>query len=327
MWREMSKIVIKLVLLAIPFFVILPLYCFFCKENYLDGEYAMYHQQRDYLLKNKDNNEVLILGDSRTKADFDPIILGDGVYNISLGGATPVEGYYSLKEYLSNHEAPKTLILAYAPMHYMDVDTFWSRTIYFHNITAQDALEVFKTAKQYQKTEKVFIKQYPIEYMMHYFYFPNKYAVAIKRSAFSSRKEENNKKYRQMEMTLGHTFYGVQDGSTDFCGEAKVEDFQSSDLIDHYLDQIFVLAKEYHISVIMEQTPINESSHAIITKDFKKNYRTYLANLQVKYPEVNVYPDFYWYENRFFGDADHLNQNGCKEYSEYIKNKYPDIFE
>ena len=129
MWKEIGRLFGKLVLLVAPFFVVLPLYCAHFQDYYMDDEYAMYHAQRDYLLENQDHNDVIILGDSRTKAGLMPELLSDSTYNLALGGASPIEGYYSLREYLDNHPAPGTLILCYAPMHYMDVDTLWTRTV------------------------------------------------------------------------------------------------------------------------------------------------------------------------------------------------------
>ena len=49
MWKEIGSIVKKLILLLFPFFLLLPLYCMLFPENYLDGEYAMYRQQQDYV--------------------------------------------------------------------------------------------------------------------------------------------------------------------------------------------------------------------------------------------------------------------------------------
>ena len=96
MWKEIGSIVKKLILLLFPFFLLLPLYCMLFPENYLDGEYAMYRQQQDYVQgKTGTAARVLIVGDSRTKAGMDPALLWEGSYNIALGGTTPIEGYYA----------------------------------------------------------------------------------------------------------------------------------------------------------------------------------------------------------------------------------------
>ena len=115
MWKEIGSIVKKLILLLFPFFLLLPLYCMLFPENYLDGEYAMYRQQQDYVQgKTGTAARVLIVGDSRTKAGMDPALLWEGSYNIALGGTTPIEGYYALKEYIETHadDLPQTVVIA-----------------------------------------------------------------------------------------------------------------------------------------------------------------------------------------------------------------------
>jgi len=326
MWKSIWKIAYRLLALVLPFFIILPLYCANFQEYYMDDEYAMYHAQRDYLLENKDYNRVVILGDSRTKAGFMPKYLSDSTYNIALGGASPIEGYYSLKEYLSAHEAPETLIIAYAPMHYMDVDTLWTRTVYFHNITKEDAMELFETAKQFQNTDKILIEDYELEFLQYQLYMPNKYATALKNAGFFFRHTKTVAKYEAVTESKGHSFYGLLESSDGINGEAKVSDFAPSDIITHYMGEIFKLCEENGIQAIVEAAPMNETSYSIITDSFKENYRMYMAKLQKEHPEAEIYGDFYCYTNDHFGDADHLNEKGTKVFSQYIKEKYARVF-
>ena len=117
MWRQIGKLISKILAIILPVVLVMQIFCAAFPMSYMDVEYAMYKQQKDYISKNHDTNRVLILGDSRAKASFMPDVLGEDVYNISLGGISPVESYYMLKEYLENHDAPEYLILAYAPMH------------------------------------------------------------------------------------------------------------------------------------------------------------------------------------------------------------------
>ena len=330
MWKDIRKIIAKLLLLVVPFFVVLPLYCAHFQDYYMDDEYAMYHAQRDYLLNNHDTKQVIILGDSRTKAGFMPEYLSKSTYNLALGGASPIEGYYSLKEYLQNHEAPKTLILCYAPMHYMDVDTLWTRTIYFHNITDEDAKELFETAGGYTCTEKILIEDYPLQYLEHRLYLPNKYATALKNAGFVFRHKQTVKKYNEMIESKGHSYYGMADYSDGIDGEAKVSDFAASDIITEYMHRIVKLCSEKQIRVIVESAPVNETSYGIISDSFKEHYRAYMTALKhdfhKEYENVEVFTDFYCYANDQFGDADHLNPKGCKEFSKFIRKKYKEVF-
>ena len=62
---------------------------------------------------------IIILGDSSGKAGIIPDRLGEDVYNVAVGGFSPVEQYFYLKKYLQNGEAPEYIILTYTPYHLM----------------------------------------------------------------------------------------------------------------------------------------------------------------------------------------------------------------
>lgn len=324
MWKDIREIICKLIALILPFFILLPLYCSLFQSCYLDDEYAMYQQQKDCVSGKIDMDKVrvLVLGDSRTKAGFKPTLLWEETYNIALGGATPIEGYYSLKEYLSNHESPETVVIAYAPMHYMDVDTLWTRSVYFHTLDKEDFRDLAKRAEQFEDTESILIENYETEYLMYQLYLPNKYATALKKSLFVMRRKKTEQKYDMMVGMKGYTTYGTEEQSGGINGEAKVSDFSESDIITWYLGEIFRLCEKNEIQVVLEQTPMNETSYAILTPEFKEHYRGYMYGLAQQYPEVLIYPDFYCYPNDCFGDADHLNSHGVEVFDEFLKKKY-----
>lgn len=327
MWKEIRQITLKLIALILPFFVLLPLYCRFFPMYYLDDEYAMYRQQKDYVTGqlNTEDARILILGDSRTKAGFKPQLLWQGTYNIALGGGSPIEGYYSLKEYLNHHKAPEAVIIAYAPMHYMDVDTLWTRSIYFHTLSEQDFRDLTTRAETFEHTQNILIENYKTEYLMYKYYMPNKYATALKKSAFVGRYEKTKQKYDTMAEFKGYTTYGTAAESGDINGEAKVSDFAPSDILTWYLEAMIVLCKEQGIRVILEQTPMNETSYGILTPEFKAHYREYMQALAAEYADVEIYPDFYCYPNNCFGDADHLNSRGVEVFDAFLMEKYGDL--
>lgn len=326
MWQQIWKLVKKFIMTVLPLFLVLPLYCAFFPMWYMDEEYAMYRQQKDYVSKNTDNNRVLIIGDSRTKAGMMPDALSDGCYNLALGGTTPIEGYYTLKEYLTYHPAPECVVVAYAPMHYMDVDALWTRNIYFHVMNRADAHELFTLAAACEDHENILIENYRLEYAMYQFYMPNKYCTALKNAAFIGRRQENVTKYEQVMEQRGHNFFGMANGSGDVNGEAKEQDFIPSDVITLYMQKLFDLCKEQGIRVIVEQLPMNETSRAMLTDDFKTHYREYMYELAVANPTVQIFGDFYMYPNDYFGDADHLNETGALVYCQFMKERYPDVF-
>lgn len=329
MWKEIGKTAGKLLILLVPFFVLLPLYCAFFPEYYMDDEYAMYKQQKDYVKGSREENSVIILGDSRAKAGFVPDWFAKDCYNLSLGGATPIEGYYSLKEYLENHPVPETVILSYAPMHYMDVDTLWTRSVYFHTMDTEDFMEIINTAKEYEDddNQSILIDNYPVEYVMYKAYMPNKYATALKKAGFVFRYQKTKEKYAQMEAGRGQSYYGTADYSDSFNGEAKVTNFLPNRIITHYmLWELLSLCSDNNIHVIVKNMPMNEASYAILTDDFKTHYAQYMEALQSWYENFIFDTDLTAYPNDCFGDADHLNKKGTERFYQELKEEYPELF-
>lgn len=332
MWRQIGKLASRILIVVLPVVLVMQLFCFAFPMAYMDVEYAMYKQQKDYISKNHDANRVLILGDSRAKASFVPDVLGDDVYNISLGGISPVESYYMLKEYLENHDAPEYLFLAYAPMHLSCVneqnDNFilWKRCIYFHTFNQDDFFELARKRNHFENNEIIEREHIYLEYAMHKFYFPNKYGTALKKMFFENRYKANREKYDLMVKQRGYSLFGVDGENGGINGEAKLDDFLYSDMLDYYLNQIFELCRQHEIKVVMEQLPMTETSYIIIKDAFYDHYEEYLNQLARNNPDVLINPYLTMYSNTLFGDADHLNTEGAKMFSESIKERYPQVF-
>lgn len=326
MWRDIWRLFRNFICIVVPLVGAISLYCALFPEWYMDGEYAMYQQHEDYLCKNNDYNRTLILGDSRAKAAFIPEQLSEQCYSVALGGTTPVEGYYSLKEYLEHHPAPEYVIMAYAPMHYTKIDALWTRNIYFHVMNDDDAVELFEIAKQCEDNEQILREHYRLEYAMYRLYMPNKYCTALKNARFIQRYDFNKNKYEEVQAARGHSYFGLANGSSGVNAETKVDDFVASDVITIYVQKTLDLCEEQGIQVVVEQLPMNETSRRILTDDFKAHYREYMYELAIANPKVQIFGDFYMFPNDFFGDADHLNSMGANEYSTFMKGKYPNLF-
>lgn len=332
MWQQITKLASKIIIIVLPVVVLMQIFCATLPMVYMDGEYAMYRQQKDYIAKETDYNRVVIFGDSRSKAGFMPDILGNDVYNLSLGGITPVETYYMLQEYVENHGAPEYLILAYAPLHLCRADenndgcVLWNRCIYFHTFNQADFFELARERRQYDNSYMIDRDHIYLEYAMYQLYFPNKYGTALKNAIFGSRYHANMDKYAQMEAQRGYSLFGVGGVNGGINGEAKMDDFTYSDLTDAYLNKIFAYCREQNIKVVLEQLPMTETSAHVLTDDFYKHYQEYLNQIAQNNPDVLVNPYIESYSDTLFGDADHLSTEGAAMFSNIIRERYPQIF-
>lgn len=327
MWWQIGKLFIKFIRIVLPVFAALSLYCALFPMYYMDGEYAMYRQQKDYVTGNGEDNRVLIIGDSRAKAGFIPDELSDDCYNLALGGTTPIEGYYTLKQYLKHHPAPEYVIIAYASKYLITEEHFWTRTVYFHTMDIADIREIFEIATGHQDNSDILSDHYKLEYAMYWYYMPNKYCTALKNAGFIGRYEFNVYKYEQMKSERGHNYFGTANGNAGTNIEVRTyDDFNSSDVITLYMQKLIDLCEDNHIKVVVEQLPINETSGARMQNAFKEHYYDYMLALANANPDVELHGDFKIYPNEYFGDTSHLNQTGATVWCEEMKKRYPEIF-
>ncbi|MCR5655430.1 MAG: hypothetical protein K6G07_07330 [Lachnospiraceae bacterium] len=331
MWKEIGKLILRFTgVVAIAVLILMAVAKSVPFMRYMDGEYAMYRQNADYARKTEayaaePDPKTLILGDSRTKAGMIPELLGTNTYNMALGGSTPVETYYIFKEYLEHHAAPEYVLIAFAPSHYEYSGTFWSRTMYFHTMRSEDAMEIFQTAESVGDTE--FAKEhYRLHYLMYKFYAPNKYGAALRRSIGEDRFEKNVKMYVECTDAKGQHYFGTAKSITGVVEEAQEKEFHAGTMEKIYMQKLLDLCKEHGCKAIVESMPFSLTSYRLFAQEYKDAYNDYMTELAVANPEVSVYNYFYCYDDTCFGDESHLNASGAEAYSLYIRERYPYAF-
>ena len=329
MQNGFSKFTLKCALFVIPILVFcIAVHIVFIKfpMYFFDGEYAMYQQQKDYIYNNTDYNRVIILGDSKAKAAYSPLLLSDETYNLSLGGATSIENYYSLKEYLDHNEAPETIFISFAPFHYMEIDCLWTRSVYFHRISDTDIDEIYNTALLYDGSDEI-TENYDKLRSQYKYYSVVKYGKPFLKAFTENRYEKNSKTYRDMNNSKGQVYFGDKEYCDDLGPEQEYNDFEPLDIMDHYLRITIDMCIENDIDVIVDTLPINEATYKACKESYLQGYSDYMNKLQSDYPQIIVNTDLCYYGNEYFGDATHFNSKGTEKYSEYIKNKYSYVFE
>ena len=300
-------------------FAIFPMYFF-------DGEYAMYKQQKDYIYNNTDYNKVIILGDSKAKAAYSPLLLSDETYNLSLGGTSFVEGYYSLKEYLDHNKAPETVFISFTSIHFMDFDRFWTRSVYFHRLSDADIKEIYNTALLYGESDEIAENYNELRLQYKYYSF-EKYGKPFLNALDGNRYEKNSETYRDLNDSKGQINFGDKEYCDALGPEREYSDFEPLDIMDHYLRITIDMCIENDIDVIVDTLPMNEATYNFCEESYLQGYSDYMNKLQSDYPQIIVNTDLCYYGNEYFGDATHFNSKGTEKYSEYIKNKYSYVFE
>lgn len=290
--------------------------------SYMDDEYALYIQQRDFIRNDQHPYKIIFMGDSRMKAGALPDQISEEAYNFALGGANTYEMYYSLVYYLEKHPAPKTLVLGFSPVHYESHGEFSARTLYFHFLRREDERTILSKIAELDKNnqeQKKIAKKGAWPYDLRLL---SEYCWTIYGSEFK-RNDLNQKIYKEPAGSKGHFYFGRAKANNNLYLDGKNRDFHILPSFDYYMREILKLCREQHIEVAIEQFPMNPASfNGINGTKYQKGHQKYLKALAKDFPEVTMVYSNPQYDADCFGDTTHLNEKGAKKYSAYLKERY-----
>ena len=321
------KLFTKFILLALPL-ILLSAFCFKEPMAYMSVEYPMWAEEKDAVrnLSFEKEPETVIIGDSRAKSSLIPEYLShEGkVYNIAIGGATPVEMYHAAGNYLKSHEAPENAVLIFAPYHFCDMDN-WDQTLYYNYLSPGEILAVEADAIKYGE-EKMIYNGWIADLLSFRLRLPNKYLDQVYTARFVKNRAANEEKYRELRQALGYTHFGEEEMNAELNYETHHPEFDLSPMVDAYYIKLLDSLKDAGVNIIIEQAPVNEASGQEITEEFKKGYREYMDSMESRYPGSFVEKEIPVYDNSFFGDNNHLNRRGAEKFSKEIGDKHSGIF-
>ncbi len=282
------------------------------KMLYMEPEYPMWKEVKDRI--NKKSNvsvNLVMLGDSRAKAGFKPTLLNNiNAINLSLGGATPVEGYFTINNYLKNNPKPDKVVLSYTPTH-LESDNAWLvRTVPFDFLSNKEYEEVEKM--EYQLNKVYINKSYT--YYKNPFVYGNYFINGLK----EKRWIKNKIFYNECKKFKGYHWFGRGNISNGFNDETRRKTkFNYSKLHNYYLEKILKLLTEKQIEIYYYTMPFNKSSFDVIKKEYINGYISYINSLSKKY-NIKICNIPFYMSNDNFGDPSHLfkgvNKNTYKIY-------------
>ncbi len=328
------KLLRKFLLLSVPL-ALSQLFAACFPMGFLSAEYPMWLEEKDYvrqdcLSRPSDSSaspSTLILGDSRAKSSLIPGYLPDkeSIYNIAIGGATPLEMYYALDNYLKNHDAPENIIIIFAPYHFCEIDN-WQQTLYYGYLSLPELLEADLAALTSEGSEAVIYRGFLADQLSFTLRLPNKYMDAILTNRGVSMASSNREVYERVRRDMGYTEFGSEEGNALPNYETHHPVFDKSALVEKYYGRLLdkcLKAGAGHI--IIAQAPVNEASSRLITGSFHEGYSEFLSSFEEKYQN---YPAFIFesevpvYDNRYFGDNNHLNNSGARKYTAEFLSRY-----
>lgn len=315
----------KIVFVAKCFVVLIPLWMIiiYAKYNMLgftDNEAPNYIWNKNVCTSGHEKYDVVILGDSVANAAYMPEVLSDSCINLALGGTTPMENYYTLREYLENSEAPEKVYISFLDFHFYASDCYWLRSMYSHRYRAKDSWEMLKTAQAYNETS-IAIEKAEWNWLAYELYLPNKYITSLSNAGFNQRYDDNKNSYNLNGVHGGrYISRGVEEWAATDVG---YDTFYVAPLFDDYYKRLIELCLQNDIKVHIIKLPLPETD--TFSEQYNQQFTDYYSNLKELYPDITV---DWWnnYEARCFSDEHHMNNHGALRFSEELKNTYPDEF-
>lgn len=308
--------------LASLILIIYLLALFLPEERYMDDEYPYWIQQRDYITANGTTQEILLLGDSRTKMGILATELGENTYNLSLGGGAPVEMYYTLETYLKHHPTPKAVFIIFGPTHYTQMASYAGRNLYFHYF---DDITIEAVNKIVYEMDG---KDFSPEAKMYKYRLPNVYMRPILGSLIKPRTRENRAIYERTSKEKGRLFHknDHKERKTVYTPESRDKGFIPLKSLTFFTEEIIQLCQKNNIPVFVEQMPMGNPGYRKLKENgYFSDYKTYLKTFQDKFG-IPVNYDVPLYEARYFQDDSHLNVKGAQKFTRELKEKYPQVF-
>lgn len=273
------------------------------KNYYMSYEYPMWEHVKSVISSSDSRYTTLIVGDSRSKAGIIPSHLNEALQpaiNLSLGGATPVEGYYSLKKYLANNRAPTNIVFSFAPFHLIEQDTYWLRTVKFDYLDFAEYREIEQTYADLGIENKSGHNNYFV-----YAINPLNYTTELLNGVNNNRSKINEVVSKNMVRDRGHFFFGRGKFSVGLNNETNFDAFKEDRLIDYYFNKMLDLAQVNKINIYWYTMPFNKSSCNRTRASFIKAYETYV-NKTITQHGGRVLNNTPCWPNTYFGDPSHL---------------------
>jgi len=312
------KFFFKLILALLPVIAVV-IYTALVPYGYMDSEYPAWRYTKD--ATNNSSFNTVILGDSRAMADLIPEELNDDACNLAVGGATSIEMYYTLKNYIKNNPVPENAIIMFASFHYTIIDNFWTRTVYFNYLSVSDMSDLYSYAKV-TGSETLLKKGYKNDLLSYRLRFVDKYLPALINSKFASRYAENRSIYNKVSTNYGYGEFGTADGCSDLNYETSYEKMHTTSdavLLDVYMNRLLELCQDNNIKTTVAIPPMNKSSYEALHESYVEDFTSYLDELSYKYPSINIKKEIPCYDDSYFGDSSHLNNKGAVKFSTEFK--------
>lgn len=331
---EYIILLLKIMIALIPLWLLWGYVALF-SINYQNQTYTFLKWNKDFTnTTQEDVYDVVFLGDSYINAAIVPELLSDKTVNLAESGCSPVEAYYTLKEYMENNAAPSVCYVAFCNG-IMNSTAYRDFYILFHRLNIEEMVEIMRNANFLMKNDRTaaeneaFVSYYNSidfrEWIKQLLYFPDQYMSYLYNSNFLERREDNldwiafMNRHRGVwvarSVSVDHTYDGIT---------GSVWEYNVQPMMDLYFSKIVELCRENHMTLRVIDAPLPD--YMSFSEEYKKEYLKYYQKYLEQYDDMTVAGFFQNLPSDLYCDGYHLNLHGGYEFSSMLREAYPEDF-
>lgn len=288
------------------------------RTGFLAPEYGVWAAKRA-MVEGCRLGATVILGDSRMVAGIEPRDLGDAA-NLALGGATPIEMYYTLRRALACPHPPRWVVISFSPAQLMGTEYFWQRTALFGFLDFAELEEVRRESRRLGDTSLYSAPNLGdfdaiLTDWLYAHHFPSYYISSIVNGRVIGRRAAYHRLRQSVEAQAGHRLYGQDHGTGRAAEEAGMRRFQALPLLDDYFAKLVTLAAQHGVEVDYIAAPWSDATYAHLQPGFKPAFEAYLRGYARRFRNFRLVAPLTRMADGYFGDPYHLNAAGAAVFS------------
>jgi hypothetical protein len=292
------------------------------RMGFLPREYAMWSARHEMIAECR-LAPTVILGDSRAAAGLMPNRM-DGVTNLALGGASPIEMYYMAQDILKCPQPPRRVVISLSPEMVLRPSFFWDRTGLYGVLTF-DQLEEVRRRSRALRDDSLYTPAKLGDWdaiadnFLHAVRFPSFYTTYIVAELAVGRLRSNRATAAETLRAGGQHGYGTEDGCDSVASDADLAAFVPSPLLQDYFGRLLAAFEARGIAVDFIAVPMNQATYDAMRPAVVAGFQTYLDDLAAAHPNFRVLGSAIRpLDDRYFGDSTHLNQRGAELVSRQV---------
>ncbi|MBR0963729.1 hypothetical protein JQ554_06405 [Bradyrhizobium diazoefficiens] len=289
------------------------------RDGFLPLDYAAWRAKSD-MVASCALPDTVVIGDSRAAAGFMPSRI-PGLANLAMGLVSPIDLYFLSQRILACPQPPKRVVVSVSIPQLEQAPLFWSRNVLFGGLTFENLEEVRRHSRALD--DKTIFPQATVgdldailnDWMVAH-KFPSFYFASLVNGGVVGRLAAHHRLRQAIAQSNGHLLYGTAPGSDGVSIDGAAKEFRAAPILDYYFREMIALYATRGVEVLFVAAPVNDATFRTISPAVARQFADYLAALARDEPNFKlvgaaVRP----WDNKWFGDANHLNEGGAERFS------------